>query len=231
VSLPDTSPLYPLLHQPDFGADAELITPNQAMLAAKITKKAGALHAEFPFPKIFPLKVPEGTTFIIHLEPGKAPLVLMPQQKLYSESPQFLGFSPGAMLQVLFGSVASQASLKTEDAGTETIDGHECSKLKVVDPAKPTETNLTMWMAKDLQNLVIRVDGMFQGQIYKVNLKNVTMTPSDEALALPKDYEKTFTKVDVEKLLSPPTASTAQGSAPAPSAPTAPAPTTPETKP
>jgi hypothetical protein len=211
------SPRYSLVTQPDFSADATLITPDQSKITSKIIRKSNVLRAEFAFPKTFPLKIVEGAPFIVHLQRERAPIVLMPAQKLYAEGPEFLRFSPGAMLQQLFATVASRQSLVLEELGNETVEGHECLKVRIKEEGKPTD--LFLWFAKDLKNLVIKVVGQFEGQFFQVSLANVSIDVPEEAIALPQDYETTYKKVDVASLfVQPPNAPPppAGSSAPAP---------------
>jgi hypothetical protein len=194
--------------------DATLVNSDQSKITSRIIKKGGVLRAEFAFPKSFPLKVVEGTPFIVQLERGRAPLVFLPELKTYAEGPEFLRFSPGAMTQQLFGVIASRTSLKIEEAGVETIDGHECVKVRFTEEGKPTD--LFLWFAKDLKNLVTKVEGQFEGRQFQLSLTNVSIDVPDTAVALPQDYATTYKKVDVASLFKP-EAAPAQGAAqPAP---------------
>ena len=88
--------------------------------------------------------------------------------------------------------------VKVEEAGEEQAAGHPTTKYRVTTEGQPGELNV--YAAKDLKNLVIKLDGQFEGHTVQMQLSNISLNVPDSLFNPPAGYEKTYTKVDVAAL-------------------------------
>jgi hypothetical protein len=83
-------------------------------------------------------------------------------------------------------SPAKEPDIQRTEIGKETVEGHACTKYKVVikdDTDK--EHQSTIWAAKDLNNFPIKMETVNSGVPVTITYKNVRLEKPDEALFTP----------------------------------------------
>lgn len=76
--------------------------------------------------------------------------------------------------------------------GKETIDGHACTKNKVViTPDKGEAQEFTVWNAEDLKQFPVQVETMQDGQKVVMLFKQIKLAKTEESkFEVPSDYKK-----------------------------------------
>ena len=102
------------------------------------------------------------------------------------------------VLGFVLSRVMQRRDVKVEEAGEQQVNGHPTTKYRVTIEGQPGE--LDVYAAKDLKNLIVKIDGQFEGHTVQVELTNISLDVPDSAFSPPAGYEKTYTKVDVSAL-------------------------------
>lgn len=87
---------------------------------------------------------------------------------------------------------AKKPDVKRTEIGKETVEGHECTKYKVVvtdDSGKAHES--TIWAAKDLNNFPVKMEMVNEGIPSVITYKNVKLAkPSEELFNPPAEFKR-----------------------------------------
>ncbi|HEY5043360.1 MAG TPA: hypothetical protein VIK53_15315 [Verrucomicrobiae bacterium] len=80
----------------------------------------------------------------------------------------------------------------TTELGKEVLDGHDCTKNKVVVTGKDGTTHgFTVWNATDLNKFPVKIQGTEQGQNTTMLFKNISLAkPDASAFEVPASYTK-----------------------------------------
>jgi hypothetical protein len=193
---PPTVPGSPediIARQPDFTADIRA-TSNKVVIDAHVFRKGGNARAEFTVPPQYPLPLPPNSKVVILSRPGEPSLIYAPEQKMYMEAPVTSTGNPATAIGEFLNNLKSDQRFKLEDTGSETIDGHDTRKLRITHEGKDTE--VFVYAAKDLQNLIVKLDGRVEGQPLTVTLSNISLTVPDTAFEPPANYQTEYKKLD-----------------------------------
>ena len=139
------------------------------------------------------MRPPKGGRMVEIVRPGLPLLTLFPDHMLYDEGPE-ARLADFAMIPFTWlGDLSKRTDVLLEEIGTVTIDGHECTKIRVTreGSSKPK----TFYAAKDLQNLVIKIEltetgeGWFSlADVYM--LKNVSLEVAEDLFQVPAGYQR-----------------------------------------
>ena len=174
-----------LANQPDFMGEETVMDFEPAIgggfsATSKIAKKGSTYRRDNGF-------------FIFLSKPNQPTLRLDPKSKTYDELPvtendRFLWYSHADDVEIF----AKKEKIKFEVAGTETVDGHECVKIKATPEAQSSkgEEAIYFYAAKDLRNVVVRIEIVIPNRTTAYTLKNITFKVHDDLFKIPARYKR-----------------------------------------
>lgn len=182
-----------LAKQPDHKADV-VVASDSSQVKVKIAKKGDHYRVEGPLPGVGPS--------IAFLNLGGTSVVLFPDKKQYFEvsgADQQASFQ-GPMTSVI-DTLLKRREAKFELVGDETVDGHPAAKYKVT--VEGQEGEVRLFLAKDLKNLLIRIEQTISGKTFSLSMTNASLDVTDADVQPPADYATTFTKITEDQLMRP----------------------------
>ncbi len=174
-----------LANQPDFMGEETIMDYEPAIgggfsASSKIAKKGSTYRRDNGF-------------FIFLSRPNQPTLRISPKGKTYDELPvtendRFLWYSHANDVETF----AKKEKIQFEVAGTETVDGHECIKIKATPETQSSkgEEAIYFYAAKDLRNAVIRIEIKIPNRITAYTLKNITFNVPDDLFEIPAKYKR-----------------------------------------
>jgi hypothetical protein len=176
---------YVLMHQPNYQADITIKTGNLT-LTGKVAKVDENWRYESSVPAI-------GNS-VTYVRAGKPIVVLLPDKKQYIEYP---ATQDGTDFNPIANTIRglTQQGITFEKSGAEVVDGHPTTKYRGTKAGETGE--MTIYSADDLQNLVIRIDGMKENVGFNATWSNISLNPPASVIEPPADYATAFTKIDV----------------------------------
>lgn len=186
---PGSAP-YIALNQPDYKA---LVTVQTGPLTytGEVARKGARWRVELPIP---PLK-----NSILYVRPGETTILVLPETKRFVEFPAGEdGSVVNPMALTLEG--LSKPGIVFEQVGTEAVDGHQCTKFRATRPGDDAE--MTVFVAKDLKDLIVRIDGRVENKTFNATWKNPTLEVTDADVTPPGDLATTFTKMGITEFQS-----------------------------
>ena len=175
ASAPDSLQLKAILtDQPDFLAE-EIFTEFEPRvhggfsLRNKLAKKGDCYRSES-----------DGSVFFFCMQ--KPTVYFNPRKKTIREVPSIdvKWYQHGSHVQML----VNEQSLTFEEIGTETIDSHDCRKIKVSrTTSNANDPTVFLYAAKDLRNLIIVVEVNLSDRTNRYVLRNVTFEVPVELFA------------------------------------------------
>jgi len=178
------------LNQPDYRA-LVTVTTGPLTYTGEVARKGDRWKVELPIP---PLK-----NSVLYVRPGEPTILLLPETKRYVEFPaDQAGSVVNPMALTLEG--LTKPGIKFEQVGTETIDGHSCAKFRATREGDDAE--MMVFVAKDLKDLIVRIDGRVENKTFNAVWKNPTLEVSDSDVAPPADLATTFTKMGITEFQS-----------------------------
>jgi TonB family protein len=154
----------------------------------KFAKKQGQTRQEFyPLEDTQGVKKTDRSYRVISIsQQGQPPLAFDPQALTYSEMPDGFRANPLDIDQLLNTARQVQDQIKVQNLGTVTMEGHQSAKICMTITG---EGEIFFYFAKDLRNLLIRIDsGNNQGGGFSVS--NVSFEVPDDLFQIPKNYRK-----------------------------------------
>ena len=86
---------------------------------------------------------------------------------------------------------AAKKKIRFERVGTETVDGHSCLKIKAnPDASAATKEAVYFYAARDLKNLVIKVELQTSWRTTTYSLKDISFKVPEMLFAVPADYKQ-----------------------------------------
>ena len=190
------SALEPIFaNQPDFKADVNIVLAEP--IAMRMARSNGKVRLEWLNPVRAARSKGEASQFyrmIVINHPGQPSLAFDPQQKTFAEMPIGLNSPAPDMLQILKEFVKGKEGYKVivEDTGTEVLDGHEVSRLKITSRSDSSE--LFIYIAKGLKNLVVKMETgpekILGGKKITYTLTNVSLDVPANLLEYPEGYKR-----------------------------------------
>jgi len=174
-----------LASQPDFMGEETIMDFEPAIgggfsATSKIAKKGSTYRRDNGF-------------FIFFSKPNQPTLRLDPKSKTYDELPvtendRFLWYSHANDVETF----AKKEKIKFEVAGTEKVDGHECVKIKATPESQSSkgEEAIYFYAAKDLRNVVIRIEIKIPNRITAYTVENITFNVPSNLFDIPARYRR-----------------------------------------
>lgn len=177
-----------LINQPDFMgeqiiSDYEIAIEGGFSASSKVAKKGETYRSD-------------NGTFIFFSKPRQPTLRLDPNDKTYDELPEEEYdrrlWHVGADEVQTF---ARNREVEFEIAGTEKVDGRECVKIKATPKTQSVkdEGAAYFYAAKNLRNLVIKVEIQTPGRVTVYSLKNISFKVPGKLFIMPADYKRSRT--------------------------------------
>lgn len=186
---PGSAP-YIALNQPDYRATVT-VTTGPLTYSGEVARKGDRWKVELPIP---PLK-----NSILYVRPGEPTILVMPETKRFVEFPAGQdGSVVNPMALTLEG--LSKPGIVFEQVGTEVVDGRNCTKFRATRPGDDAE--MMVFVAKDLKDLIVRIDGRVENKTFNATWKNPTLEVSDADVTPPADLASTFTKMEIAEFQS-----------------------------
>jgi hypothetical protein len=186
---PGSAP-YIALNQPDYRAMVTVQT-GPLTYTGEVVRKGDRWNVELPIP---PLK-----NSILYVRPGEPTILVMPETKRFVEFPDDqAGSVVNPMAMTLEG--LSKPGIVFEQVGTETVEGRQCTKFRATRAGDDAE--MTVFVAKDLKDLIVRIDGRVENKTFNATWANPTLDVSDADVAPPADLATTFTKMGITEFQS-----------------------------
>lgn len=186
---PGSAP-YIALHQPDYKATVTVQT-GPLTYTGEVARKGEKWRVELPIP---PLK-----NSILYVRPGEATILVMPETKRFVEFPAGEdGSVVNPMALTLEG--LSKPGIVFEPAGTEVVDGRSCTKFRATRPGDDAE--MMVFVAKDLKDLIVRIDGRVENKTFNATWKNPMLDVSDADVNPPADLTTAYTKMGITEFQS-----------------------------
>lgn len=183
---PGSAP-YIAMNQPDYRAMVTVKT-GPLTYTGEVARKGDRWKVQLPIP---PLK-----NSILYVRPGQTTLLVMPETKRYVEFPEDQkGSVVNPMALTLEG--LSKPGIVFEQVGTETVDGRNCTKFRATRAGDDAE--MTVFVAKDLKDLIVRIDGRVENQTFNATWANPTLDVSDADVSPPADLTTTHTKMEISE--------------------------------
>src|SRR5690349_13705721 len=169
-----------LADQPDHMAD-RTVAVNGAVTKMKFAKKQDRIRQEFyPLDQATTLKNDSYRFYkIIMIGRLNQPSVAIdPQEKTYAEAPEDFKVVAFDVQDFLLRASAELGKVEGERVGTETVEGHKASKIKLKFKGSPEE--MYFYFAEDLKNLFVKMDSGTIRQIKgSYTVSNVSFDVSD----------------------------------------------------
>ena len=186
---PGSAP-YIALNQPDYRAMVTVQT-GPLTYTGEVVRKGDRWKVELPIP---PLK-----NSILYVRPGEPTILVMPETKRFVEFPDDqAGSVVNPMAMTLEG--LSKPGIVFEQVGTEAVEGRQCTKFRATRPGDDAE--MTVFVAKDLKDLIVRIDGRVENKTFNATWANPTLDVSDADVTPPADLATTFTKMGITEFQS-----------------------------
>lgn len=182
-------------NQPDFKADVTIILADPIRM--RIARSNGKVRFEWLNPARAVRAKGQATKYyrtIVISQPGQPSLAFDPQQKTFTEMPSDDRPPAPEMLQLLkeFMKGKEEYKVVVEDAGSESLDGRQVSRLKITSQSEGSE--LFIYIAKDLKNLVVKLEtgpeAFLGGKKISYTLSNVSLDVPDNLFEYPTGYRK-----------------------------------------
>lgn len=128
---------------------------------------------------------PMGKMVMIHDADANKSYMVFPASKTYMEVP--------VMQPPKQEDKAKEPKVEIKELGEEQKDGHACTKrlITVTDPEQPKPMEMTVWNAKDMQNLPVRMETKTDEGVMAITYKDYDTKAQDESLfKVPADYKK-----------------------------------------
>ncbi|MCC6745411.1 MAG: DUF4412 domain-containing protein [Acidobacteria bacterium] len=186
---PGSAP-YIALHQPDYRATVT-VTTGPLTYTGAVARKGDRWKVELPIPPL--------ANSTLYVRPGEQTILLMPETKRYVEFPAGQdGSVVNPMAMTLEG--LTKPGIRFEQAGTETVDGRTCTKYRATREGDDAE--MTVFVAKDLKDLIVRIDGRVENKTFSATWANPTLEVTDADVAPPADLASAFTKMEITEFQS-----------------------------
>jgi hypothetical protein len=192
-------------NQPDYTADLSIVIASPIRM--KMARKEGKVRMEWlnsGNSASGKNKASEYYRTIVINRPNEPSIAFDPQQKTYCEMPDESRPPTPEMLQLLKEAMKGKDGFKVKlkNLGTETLDGHETVKMEIIlksdKPSQSDKGGLFFYIAKDLKNLVIKMEvtELYEdqptplGQGWSYTLSNITLDVPDDLFKMPVGYKK-----------------------------------------
>lgn len=189
ASFPPGSPQYMLANQPDFAADIKFVT-GPISYDGKVVKRGESWRVELPLPFPGGQKV-KTVTYIRANEPT---LMVLPDRKQFVELPPADETSLVNPLKTTLRELEKRG-VTIEQVGKETVDGHPATKYRATRQGEDAE--MFIWMADDLKNLVVKLEGRRENRNFGATWTNVSLDPPASEVSPPPDLPS-YTQLDAE---------------------------------
>jgi hypothetical protein len=225
------TPEYILANQPDATGDikaaAGLVNFN-----AKFWRKGGNARLEGDAGQLLANLQGKGRIVVL-ARPNQPTLVVNVDQKRYYEAPVGSTENPADYI-AFYVKNWREKGWTVQEAGEDTVDGHPTTKYRIAPPGgsaaaavqnanAPASANANAagaantnaggpvgndevfaYVAKDMNNLILRLDGRLQNQPFRIDITNPSTTVQDTAFDPPAGFPAGFTKVaDMRGLIDP----------------------------
>src|SRR5262245_41945316 len=180
-----------LAEQPDHMAD-RTIGINGSIVKIKFAKKQNKIRQEFhPFDQAASLKDESyrGYSIVTITKPDQPTLAFDPQEKTYAEASADFKLSSFDIQGFLKNLSGDSEKIRVEKAGTEMIEGHESSKIRI--KFEDATEEVCFYFANDLNNLFLKMDSPNIKQMkgtYAVS--NISLDVPDDLFEIPKGSKK-----------------------------------------
>jgi hypothetical protein len=185
--------------QPDHIADRTIVVNNSPMKMRFAKKQARTRQEFYPLDQAERLKNEADRNYkiITLIQPGQPSVALDPQERTYAQMPDAFNLVPFDIESFLKNAASEMNKVKIEKIGTENIDGHAASKIRMRFEADNEE--MYFYFASDLKNLFIKMDSGTIKQLQgSYTVSNVSFDVPDDLFEVPKEYKK----VDFNSLIS-----------------------------
>lgn len=220
------TPEYILANQPDFVGDMTL-EAGLLKMTAKVARKGGNARLEADAGQVLANLQGKGRLLVI-TRPNQSTLLINLDQKKYYEAPVAPAENTADYIATYVRGWREKG-WKVEQVGEESIDGRPAVKFRIAPPAGSaaaavTNTNAAntnaagqpaggdeafAWVAKDLSNLIIKLEGRIENQAFRLDVKNASTDVPDTLFAPPAGFPEGFTKVSNARELANPSAAAA----------------------
>jgi hypothetical protein len=190
--------------QPDHMAD-RTVTFNGNVVKVKFARKGDNVRNEIhPFDLSDRIK-DESYRFyrIVLISKVNGPtMALDPQEKTYAEAPENFKLVSFNIDEVFKNLTAEVDQLQAQRIGTEIIEGHKSTKVRlrfVGDATEDPDEEIYFYFAQDLKNLFLKMDASKVKQLSgSYTVSNVSLDVLDDLFKIPEDYRK----VDFDSMLA-----------------------------
>ena len=180
-----------LANQPDHMAD-RTVAVNGAVTKMKFAKKQDKVRQEFyPLDQATALKNDSYRSYKIILisKLNQPSIAIDPQEKTYAEAPENFQLASFDIQGFLLRASAELGQIEGERAGTEMIEGHKASKIRL--KFKGSAEEMYFYFAEDLKNLFVKMDSGTIRQIKgSYTVSNVSFDVPDGLFETPTDYKR-----------------------------------------
>ena len=183
TSFPEGSPQHIIANQPDYSANVKFVT-GPSTFDLKVAKKGENWRVEFPLPAV-------GNS-VTYIRPGEPTLQVLPDKKQYIELPTAEETSAANPITTTLREL-QRRNVTIEQVGTEIVDGHPTTKYRATKAGEDAE--LFVYTAKDLKNLIVKLEGRRENRQFSGTWTNVTLDPPESAVAPPADLSS-YQKID-----------------------------------
>jgi hypothetical protein len=174
-----------LLHQPDFRAKETMVDVESKIgggmsTVSEIAKRDNTYWRDNGF-------------FVFLSKPSGVRLRLSRKDKTYdelqaTENERSLWYSGISDVEIF----AAKKKIRFERVGTETVDGRNCLKIKANPDASAATSKEAVYFyaARDLKNLVIKVELQTSWRTTTYSLKDISFKVPETLFAVPADYKR-----------------------------------------
>jgi hypothetical protein len=188
-----------LADQPDHMAD-RTVAVNGAVTKMKFAKKQDRVRQEFyPLDQATTLKNDSYRFYkiIVIGQLNQPSVAIDPQEKTYAEAPEDFKLAAFDAQDFLLRASAELGKVEGERVGTEMVEGHKASKIRL--RFKGSTEEMYFYFAEDLKNLFVKMDSGTIRQIKgSYTVSNVSFDVQDGLFETPRDYKR----VEFQTMLS-----------------------------
>lgn len=177
--------------QPDHMADRTIVL-NDSTIKMKFAKKQDRIRQEFyPLDQADSLKNESYRYYkIITISKLNQPTIAFdPQEKSYAEAPEDFKLVSFDIEAFIKNASAELGMIKAETSGTETIEGHEATRIKIRFEGSTEE--MYLYFAKDLKNLFLKMEtGKNEWIKGSYTVSGISFEVGEEQFEIPKGYRR-----------------------------------------